>query len=66
MSMFSMFVESPPPGTPVNLVYFEKRAFGPFGRAAGELSTETGFSEALWLQVAQNEPETHADAAHHL
>ena len=41
--MFAMFVDSPPVSTPVNLVYFEKRPFGPFGKAAGELSTETGF-----------------------
>lgn len=32
--------------------------FGPFGQAAGEVSTETGFSEVLWLQVAQSAPET--------
>jgi hypothetical protein len=56
VSMFSMFVESPPASTPVNLVYFEKRPFGPFGKAAGEVSTETGFSEILWLQVAQSAP----------
>lgn len=56
--MFSMFVNSPPASTPVNLVYFEKQPFGPFGKAAGELSTETGFSEVLWLQVAQSAPET--------
>jgi phosphatidylserine/phosphatidylglycerophosphate/cardiolipin synthase-like enzyme len=55
--MFSMFVNPPPAGTPVNLVYFEKRAFGPFGKAAGEVSTETGFSEVLRLQVAQSAPE---------
>ena len=54
MSMFSMFVESPPPSMPVNLVYFEKLSFGPFGEAANEPDREAGFSEILWLQVAQN------------
>jgi phosphatidylserine/phosphatidylglycerophosphate/cardiolipin synthase-like enzyme len=57
VSMFSMFVNSPPAGTPVKLVYFEKRAFGPFGQAAGEVSGLTGFSEVLWLDVAQSAPE---------
>ena len=59
MSMFSMFVESPPPTTPVNMVYFEKLSFGPFGEAANEPDKEAGFSEILWLQVAQNAAETY-------
>ncbi|GIH02224.1 hypothetical protein Rhe02_02910 [Rhizocola hellebori] len=54
MAMFSMFLNAPPASTPVNLVYFEKRPFGPYGQAAGEVSTENGFSNALWLQVSAN------------
>ena len=57
MAMFSMFVTSPSSGTPVNTVYQEKQAFGPFGAAAGIVSPDSGFSEALWLEVAQSAPQ---------
>src|SRR6266699_5641973 len=53
MAMFSMFVATPPAATPVNTVYREKQAFGPFGVAAGEVSPDSGFSEALWMEVRQ-------------
>lgn len=48
-----MFVASSPASSPVN-IYSEHRAFGPFGKAAGELSTESGFSELLWLDLAES------------
>jgi len=41
----------------VNTVYREKQAFGPFGQAAGEVSPDSGYSQALWLEVAQSAPE---------
>jgi len=56
MAMFSMFLNAPPTGTPAASVYFEQRPFGPFGQAAGESSTETGFSDLLRLQVGSGAP----------
>jgi hypothetical protein len=57
MAMFSMFV-APSPATSAVNIYSEDRAFGPFGKAAGEISTETGFSEILWLELAASADES--------
>lgn len=53
MAIFSMFV-APSPATSAVNIYSEHQAFGPFGQAAGEISTVTGFSEILWLNLAEN------------
>lgn len=57
MAMFSMFV-APSPATSAVNIYSEHQAFGPFGQAAGEISTVTGFSEILWLDLAESAAET--------
>ncbi len=57
MPLFSMFVETPPLVQPVTMTYQEKRAFGPWGRAAGEPILDSGFSETLWLGIAEIQPQ---------
>jgi hypothetical protein len=57
MVMFSMFVAQSPSDSPIN-IYSENQAFGPFGEAAGEVSTVSGFSEILWLDLAQSAAES--------
>jgi phosphatidylserine/phosphatidylglycerophosphate/cardiolipin synthase-like enzyme len=50
MTLFSMFLTSPPAASSVATVYREKRAFGP------STSNEPGFSPALEIEIAESAP----------
>jgi phosphatidylserine/phosphatidylglycerophosphate/cardiolipin synthase-like enzyme len=51
MAMFSMFLASPPAGTPVSSVYREKQAFGPY-----TIAGTSGFSAGIQVDVAESAP----------
>ena len=51
--MFHMFVPSPPPMTPADLVYREKQPFGPYADSTG-----AGFANGVVLEVAETADST--------